>query len=410
MFITIVINMLEKLKVYILYKSYSSLITKNFIKKDIQKMSQSQLFKYFLKLKNDYNYSKSCYKLRIKYRDLYIKKENQDANHDIAIEIVKKYNTDVFETIKKIQTLLKPKNEYNYHVSNIFNLININTNENENNQENEKNESDKDKEKITVIKSKSKSKKSKSKSKKNKNKKDEIQVQILKDIEDDKYLNDIFVKKQQLNIEIYIILAEKLEEYNLKYNDHEIFFLNQEICLKHFNSSFSMLYYLDKELLIEKIKKMCKLDLVKFMINVKKQFKTNFYGNVKDIICIKVKFGGVGGIGEFTLFIDKNLQIINLLNSFMFKIIQNNADFIKENMIDHYPVFSTKQNYKHDKFLFNPNSYIKDIITDNQVIYFHNYCCCCYPFDKDAFNYDDFDSESNYDSNDDDGDLSLSIK
>ena len=188
------------------------------------------------------------------------------------------------------------------------------------------------------------------------------------------------------------------------------FFLNQEISLKHFNSSFSMLFYLDKESLIKIIKKMSKEDLVMFMVKVKKQFKYKFFGDVKDIICIIVKLGGVGGIGEFTLFIDKKFKIIKLLNSLMFKIIESNKDFIKENMIDHYPVFSTKQNYKDEKFLLNPDTCIKDIIVDNQIIYLHNYCSCCYPFDEKALDYEDLDhlNEKAYEDSDSDSDSDYS--
>lgn len=364
--------MLEKIKVYLLYKNYSNLITRKFTRKNTDNMSQTQLFKYFLQLKNYYNYSKTCYLLRIKYKNLYIKKQDQDINHDIAIDIVNQYNNDVFNTMKTIQTLLKPKIEYNHTITNIFNLLdNQVLYDSESNNENE-----------TFVKSKKKSPKKKSKKKSIKNN----DSQILKDLEDDKYLNDLVIKQQNVNIDVYIILAKKLDEYSLTYNEHELYFLNQEICLRYFNNTFSMLFYTDKEILIEHITKITKYKFVEYMISIRTRFNIKFFNNIEDIICIKIKLGGIGGVGEFSLSIDQTHKIINLLNALMIQITYRIPSFL-ELMGDNYPVFSLQHNYIDKQYLLNPEDYIKDKIIDNQTIYLHTYCRCCYQFNIDIFDY-----------------------
>jgi len=338
----------EHFQKYLLYKYYSGFLSKNFIPKPINSMSNIQLQNYLLKLKILYNYSKKCYILREEYKELCINEEQRDIGHDIAIDITKKYNYDVSQFINKISSLITLKN--NYKISQ--NKFDIFTEENqiEENQVEEIEENQ-----IIEI--------------KNKVKENKIRES------DDEILDTIILEKQKIVNNIYIILKNKFDDYKIKYGMSLLYMTLQTLSLNNFDIIFNKLSDDKRKLLNDIILNTSKFDFVKLVIYVRRMYMFMFTrpnDNIQDIIYCDVILKGETRVNP--IFIHKHMKINFVIEILYIKLIitrirDSDKEKFKEIIGDRLPKLT--KNFKSRNNILDSTKYVYELINNNNTLYLY---------------------------------------
>lgn len=344
----------EHFQKYLLYKYYSSFLSKNFIPKSITNMSNKQLQNYLLKLKILNNYSKKSYVLRQEYTELCINEDERDIGHKIAIDITKKYNYDVLQCINKITSLIKLKN--NYKISqNQFDIF-IENNEIENTEsedtENIENQyiDDIENEVIEIG---------------NKNKIEES---------DDDILDKIILEKQKIVNNIYNILKDKFDDYKIKYSMSLLYMTLQTLSLRNFDIIFNRLSDDKRKLLNDIILDTAKFDFVKLVIHVRRMymFTRPNDNNIEDIIYCDVILKGETRVNP--IFLYKYMKISFVIEILYIQLIitrikeSDRETFLK--IIDGRLPKLTK-NFKSRNNILDCNKYVYELINNNNTLYLY---------------------------------------
>jgi len=350
-------------EIYLLYKIYSNFITKKFVPKKFKKMNTNKLNNYYMKLKLLYNYSKICYTLREKLRDK-LDENERDTGHDIAIDIVKQYNKDVLETIKQVKLYIDKHNKskkYNYN--NLYDIFNENTKDEKidtkeeliderNIEYEEQNSPIKIKPKLSP------------------------KTTLIKEIEDDKLLNNLILKQQELHIKTYNVLKDKLNEYNIKWNEYELYFAIQDLSWNFSIKTYQDFNESDKEEFIKHIYKIDKKELLSLIIHIKQQI-THDCGDIDGIYYITVILGGHGGIGQHRLLIHKTNIIQDVIDIIVEK---SNKKLIKDD--DYYKqiaegrtqfILSRAKYYVGKSINIDSKKRVYEEMNNNDTVYLHLY-------------------------------------
>ena len=339
----------EHFQKYLLYKYYSSFLSKKFTEKSIDNMSNIQLQNYLLKLKILYNYSKKCYILREEYKKLCINEEQRDIGHDIAINITKKYNYDVLQFINKLSSLIILKN--NYKISQ--NKFDIFTEENEI-EENENDENDENENKIEE----------------NENKIEENEIKES----DDEILDKIILEKQKIVNNIYNILKDKFDDYKIKYGMSLLYMTLQTLSLNNFDIIFNKLSDDKRKLLNDIILNISKFDFVKLVIHVRRMYMFTRLNdnNIEDIIYCDVILKGETKINP--IFIHKHMTISFVIQILYIQLIitriRDSDKKTFEEIIDgRLPKLS--KNIKSKNNVLDSTKYVHELINDNNTLYLY---------------------------------------
>ena len=341
-------------KKFLLYKYYTSLISKNFIPKLINNMSKNELYNYLLELENLYHYSKKSYILREEYRDLCIEENKKDIGHNIAIDIIKKYNYNVLTTINKINKLLIQYNNNNNN-NNKYTILYYKNNETDNN-ETDNNETDnnetenEDNENSNII-------------------KDNENSNIIKDNENE-LLDKIILERQNLLLMLFDSIKNKMNEYKIVYKTNSIIYVTlQFLCLTNFNYVLHKLSN-DKIILLNNyITNITKYELVKTVVDVlKTNISFNNTDNIDDIISCNIKVKGMKNL-DIIIFINK-YSIIRYVAKYIYILLTQKLDKIKLKQIigNRIPQLATSLTNK--SHILNLDKYVYELIDNNDILYF----------------------------------------
>jgi len=343
----------EHFQKYLLYKYYSSFLSKNFIQKYIDNMSNMQLQDYLLKLKVLYNYSKKCYILRQEYTELCINEDQRDIGHEIAINITKKYNHDVLQVINRITSMITLKN--NYKISqNQFDIF-IENNEIQNT-EIEENEIEVNEIEIEEIKNKV--------------------IEIEKKIEesDDEILDKIILEKQEIVNNIYIILKSKFDDYKIQYSMSLLYMTLQTLSLNNFDIIFNRLSDDKRKLLNDIILNTSKFDFVKLVIHVRRMymFTRPNDNNIEDIIYCDVILKGETRVNP--IFLYKYMKISFVIEILYIQLIitrirESDRQTFLEIIDGRLPKLT--KNFKSRNNILDSNKYVYELINNNNTLYLY---------------------------------------
>jgi len=334
----------EHFQKYLLYKYYSSFLSKKFIEKSIDNMSNIQLQNYLLKLKILYNYSKKCYILREEYKELCINEEQRDIGHDIAINITKKYNYDVLQFINKLSSLITLKN--NYKISqNKFDIFT---------EEIEVNEIEVKENEIEEIKNKVKEKKIEE--------------------SDDEILDNIILEKQKIVNNIYNILKDKFDDYKIKYSMSLLYMTLQTLSLNNFDIIFNILNDDKIKLLNDIILNTSKVDFVLLILHVRRMymFTRPNDNNIEDIIYCDVILKSETKVNP--IFIHKHMKINFVIEILYIQlIITRIRDSDKKTFLEIIDGRLPKltKNFKSRNNILDSTKYVHELINDNDTLYLY---------------------------------------
>jgi hypothetical protein len=351
---SITIDKTKKCQTYLLYKHYNSLIEKIFIGKNIINMKKKELKNYHLRLKILYIYSKKCVELREAYK-MFLDPGECDSQHQLAIDIVKKYNKDVEEYIKKIEERMKENDIKlgNYSNKNIYKILDNTVSDSESDSIEELH-SEKEEEYKEL--------------RKTKNEKEDFSDYD----EDDEYLNYILEKKEREKKRLFNTIERVLTEFKLKYNDQVLFFLVQEISFHVFKISPKWLTSKQQYELVKYIENMSKYDLVSKLVSVRKEIGSHIYYDTDNVININIKMGGEGGIGEIRVIADKNQLVSELLKRLVKRLkLDDDPEVICRKLLGEKPVFSTQQYSVSKKSKIDPKKKVYEVLEDEQKLYLH---------------------------------------
>lgn len=344
----------EHFKKYLLYKYYSGLISKKFIPKCTNNMSNKQLQNYLLKLKILYKYSKKCYVLREEYKELCISENERDIGHEIAIMITKEYNYDVLKLINKITPLITfkiihktPQNKFD-----IFNTLDIEENlidEIEHEIIQHKDDEDEHEHEHEHI------------------------IHIIEESDED-ILDKIILEKQQIVNDIYNAVQNKFVEYKINYCTMSLLYMTvQLLSLHNFDIIFNRLPHCKKKLLHDIILNIDKFTFIKTIVRVRKTYIfTRPQDNIEDIIYCDVLLKGETKINP--IFIQKRMKIdlvIQLLYIQLIHIRIRSTDrkTFEDIIGNRLPKLS--KNIKSKNNVLDPDKYVGDLINDNDTLYLY---------------------------------------
>lgn len=345
----------EHFKKYLLYKYYAEFISIKFISKPIDNMSNKQLHNYLVKLKILYNYSEKCYILREEYTKQCIDEDKRDIGHEIAISITKQYNHDVLLFINKILLIIENTRNKTFLQNKFGILTNENIDEIIDNDENID-------ENIDDIKNE-----------------DEIEfckVKSLGEIKesDDEILDKIILEKQKMIDDIYNILENRFEDYNIKYTMTLMYMSLQFLSLSNFNMVFNILDNDKKKLLYNIILNIDKFDFVKMVVCVNKSyiFNNNKNDNIDNIIHCDVKLKGESRINP--VFFDKYVKIDILVRLFYIQMVScriRDTDIEMFNKIIDGRVPKLSKSIKSRNNALDSSKYAYELINDNDTLYLY---------------------------------------
>ena len=336
--------------IYVLYKYYNSKISKHFHSKDVHKMSKEKLKNYYIKLTLLYKYSKECYVLREKYRDM-LTKDLIDENHQISIDIIKKYNKDVLTTIIYIENIFNVKFTQKEYKNNIYKLLEIDDDLDE---DDEDDEEEKVNEKCTQY-------------------TNEQKIEItnkIKELDDNKFLDNIIKRQTELEKKIYNAIEKRLKSLKLNFYGNQLFFIINDICYKIFEKSYNLLLDNEKIEFIEKIKTYDSEHLIFIMDNIKFNYSNV---NIEDFINITIKMGGYHAIGSTRIMVDKTTTLKIVLHQYILEINlfeHDNEAMERMNCGENF-IFSKNQYYLSKKNVLKLNKTVESQIKENSVIYLH---------------------------------------
>jgi hypothetical protein len=315
-------------------------------------MKKKELKKYYLQLKILYIYSKKCVELREEYKK-FLDQSECDSTHELAINIVKKYNRDIEEYIKKLDELMK-ENDIKlekYSNKNIYKIL-------DNTEENSDEESNLEE---------------------NSNFEEETKKEIKSDFwdydEDDEYLNYILERKEREKRKVFNAIESILIKFKLKYNDQVLFFLVQEISFELFKISPRWITSQQQYDLAKYIETMSKYDLVSNVVRVRKQLDTNVDCNMDEMdkfININVTMGGEGGIGEIRVIAEQNQTVSEVINRIVHNLkIDDSVEVICRKLLGEKYMFSTQQYSVSKKSKIDSTKKVYEVLNDEQRIYLH---------------------------------------
>jgi hypothetical protein len=352
---SVVIDKTKKCQTYLLYKHYNSLIEKVFVGENITNMKKKELNKYYLRLKIMYIYSKKCVELREEYKT-FLDETECDSTHELAINIVKKYNRDIEEYIKKIDELMK-KNDIKlekYPNKNIYKIL-------DNREENSDEESNLEKDSNFEEEYKETKKETKS--------------DFCDYDEDDEYLNYILERKEREKKRLFNAIESILIKFKLNYNDEVLFFLVQEISFELFKISPRWITSQQQYDLVKYIETMSKYDLVSNVVRVRKQLDSNVDCNMDEMdkfVNINITMGGEGGIGEIRVIAEQNQTISEVINRVVHNLkIDDSVEMLCRKLLGEKYMFSTQQYSVSKKSKIDPTKKVFEVLNDEQRIYLH---------------------------------------
>lgn len=358
----------KKCKIYILYKYYNSFITKKFIGKNLSVMSSKQLQIYHIQLKILYNYSLKCYKLREEYKQ-FLDPNSHDYSHQLAIDIVKKYNNDVLDYINKIE--LMSKHHLKYKVNNIYKILDSITNNIDNDNNDNDNDNDNDNNNTVVNHNDNDNYNDN-----NDVDKDKIKSKLVQNTDDDQFLDDLINQKELEKINVFNQLEYVLIHFNLNYNEYELFFIILELSYDLFKTSFKMLSIHQQSTLVKHILAISKYKLVSLLVRIKSQIDTDditrINNNEEDFININIVMGGTGGSGHFRVIVNKNIIISQLINIVVSKYnLETDPEVLLRKLCGQKYTLSTHQFYVCKKYKINSSKTIFDVTNDEGTVYLH---------------------------------------
>lgn len=338
-------------KKYLLYKYYSGFLSKKFIPRLINNMSNEQLHEYLLKLKVLYNYSKKCYTLREQYTELCINEKERDIGHEIAISITKKYHYDISQFISKITPLIKSRTTYDITENKFYIFNKLETTDDEITNVEVINDEIIDSE-ITAIKPRV----------------------VIKTIQsDEEILDKIILEKQKIIDDIYNLIESKFSDYKVKHTMTLLYMVIQFLSLSNFDIIFNRLDDSNIKLLYNIILDIDKFDFIKLVVHVRKtHLFTNCNDNIDDIIYCDVLLKGETRINP--IFIHKHMKISVVVHLLYVQLISNrirdcDRDTFNEIIDGRLPRIS--KNIKSKNNVLDSSKNVHELINDNDKLYLY---------------------------------------
>lgn len=339
-----------KSNIYILYKYYNSLITKKFKGKDIHNLNHKQLQKYYVKLTLLYTYSKRCYTLREQYRDS-LDTNLRDANHELTIDIIKTYNQAVLDKLVEIDEI---KEQFSFNKKSLNKTI-YEYLQSENCTEEPEEEPEKEDNELV--------------NKPGKVVESDASIKKRKELDDNRFLDDIIRKRQNYDMQLYKDLEGKLTDYNLEYDETILFFIIQELSFKCSEKSFKFLVDSEKKRLQRLIQKQNKKQYTDLLQHITGQVG---HCDTDDKIHITVVMGGTGAMGSSRIIVSKNAEIKLILNTLVKMLKLDHDDDYKwriKNGQEHY--LSRHKLYVTKKFNLDISKKVYQQINDEDTLYLH---------------------------------------